>query len=328
MSEKELSQRLAAAEGQDFTDPNFFLEQLYGDQGNEDPQPPQGETATTEQTTAPAADPPAQAESGQPPGAAAQGNEPEIAGVLTRDGKHFMPYRVVEDLRSTARTQAERIAELQAAVERMEAEKAARADGTSTEASQQQANADALQFTEDELADLEAVPAAAKLVKGFQAMQAELERLKTAAPAAQQSTVQAGAIRETQDAIDRNPLLARWQAKGGELWQQAVELDKQLEHDPAWAGKPMFERFAEVQRRVAEDYGIPVPSTSGGTTAPAPNPPRPQARTPSAPAPTASDFNGSTVAGDQLEGLSRGQMVDRAMKMSVEELRASVGLSY
>jgi len=329
MSDQSLSQKLEALDGgTDFTDPNVYATLLgYNDEPQPDATPaPQGETAAP----APAQAEPAAVESNPAP-AVAEPKEGEIAGVLTKDGKHLMPYSVVQNLRQTAQTQAERIAELQAALEKANAEKQAQADGTSTADSQAKADAALLQFTEDELADLEAIPAAAKLVKGVQALQAKLNEVQTIAPAAAPAAPAAAPNRDAiQTTIDSMPLLATWQAKGGELWTQAVQMDNDLQSDPQWAGKPMAERFEEVQRRIATDYGFSVPSTPRGNSAPAPQPrsnPQPEAREVM---PTLSDFSGGTAGiGDPMAGATVGQMVDKATKtMSVEELRKWVGLSY
>lgn len=333
MSDQDLATRLEAVNSDaDFSDPNLYAKLLgYDQEGAAVPAPAAEQTTTQGETAAPAPATeaaPAAPDSTQPPASAETTAEPEIAGALTKDGKHVIPYSVVQDLRTTTTKQAERIAELQAAMERMQAERQAQAEGTSTAATQAQADAAAVQFSEDELADLEAIPAAAKLVKGFQALQQQLATMQSAPPQHAQ-TQPAPNVEAVQSAIDANPLLVKWQAKGGELWQRAVEMDAQLQRDPQWAGKPMAERFAQVQKLVADDYGIPVQSAPSAPPAAAQQP-RPAA----SPAvretmPTLSDFAGGPMAvGDPMAGMSAAQMTDKAMSMSVEDLRKMVGLSY
>lgn len=334
MSDQTLTQRLEAlpSEGVDYTDPNTYAELLgYKDEPAAAPAPaaPQGDTAPAPAAAAPAAAP-APAESNPAPAVASQTEAP-VAGVLTKDGKHVMPFTVVQDLRTRNSQLAEQLAE---ATRRLEEEAAARAAGTSTQESQAQAQAAALQFTEEELADLQAIPAAAKLVQGFQALQAKLDQVvSAAAPApAPAPTAQATGM-SVQDAIDQNPLLTRWQAKGGALWDEAVALDQQLRADPQWAGKSMADRFAEVQTRIANEYGIAIPqSTPSGAPAPATTPPGPTPAPASAARevmPTLTDFGGAAVAtGDPMNGMTVGQMVDKVSSMSVEDVRRMVGLSY
>lgn len=319
MSNQTLADKLEDLDpGTDFQDPNVYADLLgYNDESAPEAQAPQGETE-------PAAAAPAEQPQSSPAPAAAEKPEGEIAGALTKDGKHVIPYSVVQDLRTTTATQAARIAELTASIERMQAEVTAKANGTPTEST-----GEAPQFSAAELDDMADFPVLAKLVQGYRALEAELQSVKAtqAAPAAARGP-SASDIEATQAAIDTQPLLSKWQAKGGELWAQAVALDTQLQSDPQWAGKPMTERFAEVQRRVANEYGFSVPSASSGP-APAPKPgstPTPEAREV---LPTLTDFGGGAVAAaDPTSGMTRGQMVDRAMNLSVEEIRKSVGLTY
>ena len=328
MSDQTLTQKLDALEGSaDFSDPNLYANLLgYNDESASPPPPaPQGDTAAP--APAPVAAP-AATESNPAP-AVAEPKEGEIAGVLTKDGKHVMPFSVVQNLRQTTHDQAARIAELQAALEASTAEKQAQADGTSTAQSQAQADAALLQFTEEELADLEAIPAAAKLVKGVQALQAKLTEVQAAPVAAPAAPAPAPDKSAIQADIDSMPLLATWQAKGGELWARAVDMDNALQADPQWSAKTRVERFDEVQRRIATDYGFSVPSTPRGNSAPATQPrpnPQPDAREV---LPSLSDFSGGGVAiGDPMAGMTPGQMVDKASSMSIEDIRQMVGLSY
>lgn len=329
MSDQTLTQKLEALEGgTDFSDPNLYADLL----GYNEAEQPAAAPAPQGDTAAPAPAPeaaPAAAESNPAP-AVAEPKEGAIAGVLTKDGKHVMPFSVVQNLRQTTHDQAARIAELQTALEQANAEKQAQADGTSTEHSQAQADAALLQFTEEELADLEAIPSAAKLVKSVQALQARITEVQAAPAAAPAAPAVAPNTDDIQSAIDALPLLATWQAKGGELWTKAVRLDSDLQSDPQWAGKPMAERFDEVQRRIASDYGFSVASTSRGNSAPATQPrsnPQPEAREVM---PSLSDFSGGpTGIADPMAGASVGQMVDKATSsMSVEDIRKWVGLSY
>lgn len=154
----------------------------------------------------------------------------------------------------------------------------------------------------------------------------QLAEMRTApAAAVRQEPDEAAAV---QAEIDNLPLLTRWQAKGGPVWAAAVELDQALQTDPVWSAKPQGERFAEVQRRVAEDLGIPIPTPQATTAAPAPQnkAPAPIA----APSPSITDFNGSAPAlpgARPLDGLAVGQAVDKAMSMSLEDIQRMVGVN-
>lgn len=327
MTTDNLTQRLEAIDqSADFADPGTYMALLYPEEAS------QADATQADTTPAPAPAPQAQAPAvaapapveSSAPAAPAETKDQPVAGVLTKDGKNYLPFSVLDSTRQRARELAE-------ANDRLQAELKALKEGTSTAESQAAATAaaDALGLTDEELADIEeSIPAVGKLAKGFKALQQQLQQVQAAAPA----PAAAEPAVDVQTLIDERPLLAKWQAKGGAIWHEAVALDQQLQADPTWASRPAADRFTEVQRRIAEDFGIPLPSASTPTppaAAPAaPNPAPPPVQT-STVTPTLTDFNGSPAAvGDPMANLAVGQMVDRAANMSVEELRRMVGISY
>ena len=89
-----------------------------------------------------------------------------------------------------------------------------------------------------------------------------------------------------------------------------------------------------MQRQVADELGIPLPQQSNNAPAPAAAP----AAIPKAPAqpptttstqPTLTDLGGGPVvsSSDPLAGMTKGQMVDRAMGMDLETLQRMVGVA-
>lgn len=68
---------------------------------------------------------------------------------------------------------------------------------------------------------------------------------------------QAEALTEIHVAIDANPTLRYLRSEAGcpITWGRAVEIDRQLQGDRKWAGKPVAERFDEVVSRLA-DLGL------------------------------------------------------------------------
>lgn len=321
MSDQTLTQRLEALDGgTDFSDPGLYADLLgYNDQATTEPAAPapQGENAPA--IAAPAAEP----APSNPAPAVAEPNVSEIAGALTKDGKHVIPFSVVQDLRTTTATQAAELAQLKAAIAQLEAEKQALADGTQAAATQATESK-----TEEEIDAISAdFP---QLGNQLRELRAEISSLK-ANPEPTHAPVAPAVVDPTpvQSVIDTMPMLVRWQAKGGELWREAVKRDNELKLDPQWAGKPMPERFAEVQRRVADEYGIPIPSAPSAPPAGAHSArPAPQSEAREV-LPTLSDFSGGGVAiGDPMAGMTPGQMVDKAASMSVEDIRKMVGLSY
>lgn len=204
-----------------------------------------------------------------PPDAATDDQTKDPDGVLMKDGRTVAPFAVLKGER-TARQQAEQRAaqaeakaqELAEALERMTAEAGTRKAGDKPS---EQAKDDASLYSPEELASLrENFPELAKLVEAYDRqaqvitdLQARVEK-----PAAtktdttdtddQADTAQA----RLQEAINANPLLAKWQGTGGRAWGVAIEVDAELREDPAWRDKPLAERLAEVERRVADDFGI------------------------------------------------------------------------
>lgn len=305
--------------GTDYTDPNTYAALLYGDQAAEGTDPaPQGETVTT--PPAPAAE--VKTGSDEAPAVADPKADEAVDGVLTKDGKRVIPYDVLAEVRKTALTNGQRAAELAEAnrqlQEQIEALKTGKPADPATPAKGK--------YTAERIAQVrDDFPEMAEMMESQNALVDQLAEMRQAAPAPRQVPDEAAAV---QAEIDNLPLLTRWQAKGGPVWASAVALDQQLQEDPVWSDKPQGERFAEVQRRVAEDLGIPLPTPANTPAAPAPQnkAPAPIA----APSPSISDFNGSAPAlpgARPLDGLAVGQAVDKAMSMSLEDIQRMVGVN-
>lgn len=183
-------------------------------------------------------------------------DEPRIDGVLTRDGKHVIPYRALETEREQRREAEKRAKELEQALERMKTEASTRESGGKPT---EQAQEDAELFSPEELDALkEDFPAMEKLVSAFRRQSQQIKELSTKPEKAIEHDDEAAdvALAQVSEAIQANPLLSKWQQKGGVLWARAAEVDEALKADPKWAEKPLSERFAEVEKLVAEEIGI------------------------------------------------------------------------
>lgn len=316
-----LTERIEALEssGVDYSDPKTYADLLgYGEEGQED-QPAAAEVQGETKEPAAQAEPPAQENSAAP--AAAEEVETEAAGIATKDGKRVIPFAVLQDTRNKAN-------ELAKTVERLQRELEAKQAGTTTAKTDAQAAADASALSDEDLSDIEAdFPAVAKLAQAYKALQAQVTEVKTASQK-QADATQATADVDLQALIDERPLLSKWQARGGAAWAEAVALDKELQADAQWANKPMAQRFEEVERRIAEDFGIQIAKPA---PAPAPKTGPAKAAEPVATTvtPTLTDFNGRPAAvGDPMADMPVGKMVDTAMNMDMESLRRMAGLSY
>jgi hypothetical protein len=170
--------------------------------------------------------------------------------VLTRDGKHTIPYEVHAQYRARAQ-QAEAEAERARALEARLAEAEAKlAQAAATGEAPTAAQAEDWETLEKELA--EEYPE--KLVKAFRALREQVKSAAPAAPAAVPSapsapeTVGTEEVERIQDAIDQLPQLARWRESQGREWEVAVAVDKRLRDDPQWKDSPYRDRFAQVVR--------------------------------------------------------------------------------
>lgn len=302
---------------------------------------PQGDTAAAAPATpAPAPAPDAQAasapaaESSAAPAAAPAEPPEDIAGVLTKDGKHVIPHRVLQDARTAASLERQRRQELEAANRQLTEQLEALKSGKPVDAPQSG------QFTPEQLEQMrEDFPAMAPFVDAVAQMQKQLVQASaSAAPAATPTQVAEGEVSRASVidiAVAKTPLLNRLRAKAGPLWDEAIAIDNELRADPGFAGKTLDERLAEVQRRMSDQYGLPIeiprqtttaaPAAATATAAPAA--PNAQAQPVM---PTLTDLGGTgvSVATSPIAGMTPGQMVDKAMSMSMEDLRAMAGLSY
>lgn len=296
---------------------------------------PMGDTIAKDDAEAagtPAADAaPAAVEQGATPGATdAKPDDPKAqpAGVATRDGKHVIPYAVLEQTRAALR---QREAELTRLQEQLASAQAGA--GQTGNATVDKAMTDPSSVSESDLEELETdFPAIGR------ALRAMLKRVESvAAPAAAPQAPAAPAASQPPEtnsdeefdlAIAQTPLLASWMANPqSKEWQRAKSIDAMLLNDSDYQAKSYAERFAAVQRMVAAEFGIKEPAAQ----APAPAPraaalPDPR---PAAP-PTLTDLGGSPPRND-ADLWSQSPTTDllaRAEQMSEEQLMKLAGISY
>lgn len=316
-----------------------------GDETGE--QEEQGETgqAAAAPAPAPAAAPvaaPAPTESSQAPAAAPAPSEPErIDGVATADGKRVIPYAVLKQAREVAHQATVRAEAAEAALE--EAKRQAPKPGASDLADRAQANPDSL--TDEEMAELEQdFPA---LAKPLRLLRAASDQLRTAAAPAPAPAAPAPAPRtapktreedeaEFDEGIAANPLLAQWMGSGGREWERAKALDAVLKDDPSCAGLSYADRFAKVQRMVAAEFDIPLPSAAAPKPAPSPAAPAAAPAAPAAPAaktaplPSLSDLGGTPPqsAEDAINSKTALDLLASTEHMTEAQLMAMAGISY
>lgn len=190
----------------------------------------------------------------------------EEAPILSADGKHQIPYQVLKQEREARRAAAEQAAELQREIEAL---KQVQQTGiaTPTDIPTYDPNDPDIQALESEFPEIARANRAARaeidrLRQEMQARDARIEAMASQWEREQQAKQQV-VMDEIHAAIDANPTLRYLRSEDGnpQMWEAAVAIDQELQNRPAWANKPVAERFAKVVERLEEDFGpVSVPS--------------------------------------------------------------------
>lgn len=179
--------------------------------------------------------------------------EPEKAPIQARDGKHTIPYAVLENTRQELGDTKSALEEAQKQAQKLQEQLAAL-----------QAGKPADQGKEGDKPDL---PTDKTGAIDFEALRKEypeeivnaLEASFTTIAALNQKVGKLGEViaertsseertveQEIQDAIDGIPQLSEWQSSGSPMWDAAVAVDLKLRHDPKYANKSFHDRFCDV----------------------------------------------------------------------------------
>lgn len=229
------------------------LEQMIADLDPSDPAAADKLMAAVEEAEEGALHDEAPAEKDEKQAGEPSSTESKPKGIATKDGQHIIPYSELETARERA-VRAEKMLEDQTAL--LEELKA----GRITPEEVPPVDEEAMTLLEDELP---------QVAKALRAQQSLLESLKVkvhqyetkeqreqeARQQAEQDTMKA--------AIAANPTLSAWQEAAfrkenpdATLWDQAAEADALLRSNPAWASKPLSERFARAVAMVEAMNGM------------------------------------------------------------------------
>ena len=173
--------------------------------------------------------------------------EPERV-VLSKDGKHTIPYEVLENARNRAQKLEQENQQLQAITgERDKLQALLEKHGIDMNAEDLDGK------TDDELQELaDDFPVVGKVIAKQAQQIRELEgrlnqkQVETAADSAKSAVVQA---------FESIPELVSWQAGDKDRLEYAVAKDAELMSDPLWQSKPVRERFLEAMRRTQSAFG-------------------------------------------------------------------------
>ncbi len=171
--------------------------------------------------------------------------------ILSRDGKHVIPYDVLEAERAEKRRLSD--ANQRTAAELAETKR-------QLEVFTRQINLAGLQpaqlpekaqITPEQIAALrDSFPEVANVID---VLSQKVDHLQSAQPVAAPAT-------QTEEnpamaALDATPDLKAWQSQDPDRFTLAVHIDEALKNDPAWKDKPLTERFGEVVKRTRAAYG-------------------------------------------------------------------------
>lgn len=215
----------------------------------------------------------AKTEAGASATATSPGEQSQAEFVESRDGKHRIPYKVLENERRTNARLNSELAAAQAQIEQLrKGQVAGEARSTQAEAEEHNDAADkaaAGALTDEDFAALEesfpaALVTALKKINGIAVESRSVVReIETEAERAEAADKHA-AGQSVQDIIDRDPVLTEIQ-QDEEKWQEAVQLDDALMKSKRWAGKSVTERFAEVKRLMGYEPDPAQPSRTEPT---------------------------------------------------------------
>lgn len=194
-----------------------------------------------------------------------QGKTEDNPDIETKDGKHTIPYAVLEAERNEAARLKEQLDEERKLREQEQEQRAAlERESKLLNVRNKQLEEmgikpadlpEELDMSGDALAELqENYP---ELAPYIQSLNAKIEQLSTsAAPAAPVPTAPAPQPHnDVAAALNANTDLTAWREAGGDKWKVALDIDDSLLADPAWRSKTHAERLDEVARRTKAAFG-------------------------------------------------------------------------
>ncbi|HFD9218992.1 TPA: hypothetical protein ACF632_000476 [Salmonella enterica] len=177
----------------------------------------------------------------------------DVKGILARDGKHVIPYDVLE----AERTGRQRVEQEAFLLKQQLAEEQRKIDLLTSQIKQAGMTPDPLpeeaRISDEQIARIkEEYP---EVANALTLMSRKYDYLQARIQEAQQASQENPATL----ALNATPDLAEWQRSDPDKFAVAIHLDEKLQTDPAWKDKPLTERFAEVARRTRAAYGEAPP---------------------------------------------------------------------
>ncbi|EDV6083886.1 hypothetical protein ACX47_003112 [Salmonella enterica subsp. enterica serovar Gaminara] len=173
----------------------------------------------------------------------------DVKGILARDGKHVIPYDVLE----AERTGRQRVEQEAFLLKQQLAEEQRKIDLLTSQIKQAGMTPDPLpedtRISDAQIARIkeeypEVANALTLMARKYDYLQARIQEA--------QQVPQENPVVQAMNAV---PDLVVWQRSDPDKFAVAIHLDEKLQTDPAWKDKPLTERFAEVARRTRAAYG-------------------------------------------------------------------------
>jgi len=265
------------------------------------------------------------AEENAPAGQPAQAVEPADPKpvVATKDGRHTIPYEVLESVRKQNSVLSDQVQQMQQALqERDRLQQVLDRHGIKLDANHvEDIDPETLQQLQEDFPTVG--NAIGKLVARVDALTKVQQPAVT--PSQQDPVTQA---------FQSIPELGQWQTHDRDRMDYAIVVDERLMNDPMWQGKSVTERFAEAVRQTKAAFGeasAPVPEPVKPVTPVANVPPvsnapaaaKPQTSPlPSSPSEIGSTLRSEPAKGDpnRYSGMSANQLQNEFNQMSTDEL--------
>lgn len=250
--------------------------------------------------------------------------------VLSRDGKHTIPFSVLETARAKAQAETQarqeaeaRVVELQELAARLEAQVNAAKTGDEAPAASSEESTIVSQEEIDVLR--EDFPALAKVLEVQMATVSKLQdQLATVSKAeqARQADAERNVQASVQELIDANPKLLHLQTNDPEGWTAAVAMDDMFKSNPKFAELGTAERFNKVVAAYEAAHGnIAAPQSSAQTS------PSKQSKASTVPVSMSAIPGGTPPAVDEaaaLMSMNGTQATAHFSKMSREQIEAAL----
>lgn len=232
--------------------------------------------------------------------------------VLSKDGKHTIPYEVLEQQRARASALEQENQQLRTI--KLERDKLQ----ALLDKHQIDVNADNLEnLTDEALAEIaDEFPLVGK---GFNRLFAEINQLKQTV--AKSAPVDDG-ISEVRKVFTSVPELVAWEANDPDRLDYAIAKDKELMADPLWSAKPVRDRFLEAVRRTTSAFGDVVPANAEPESKPAPVKPKERDPLPNSPSEIGNSVRETATRGtpEYYASLNPAQLQTEMARMSPAEL--------